>query len=171
MRFQELRGRSAMQSYVKRHVRKSQSERRREIIDATLELLGEYGPEGTTISRIAAAVGVTPGALYRHFENRAALFAEANRLANERALSWIDTSAEPNVLRRLEELGERQAAWAKDNFNTVVRPFFLEIGSSHQPDIAGQMVVTRFKIYDALVDLAEEGKRQGSIRSDVDSAD
>ena len=56
-----------MSSYVKRHVRKSQAERREEIIDATLELLGEYGLEGTTVSRIAAAVGLTPGALVSAF--------------------------------------------------------------------------------------------------------
>ncbi len=62
-----------MPSYVKRYVRKNQTERREEILDATLELLGQYGLEGTTVSRIAAAVGLTPGALYRHFESRAAL--------------------------------------------------------------------------------------------------
>jgi AcrR family transcriptional regulator len=158
-------------SYVKRYVRKSQTERREEIIDATLELLGQYGLEGTTVSRIAGAVGLTPGALYRHFESRAALIDEANKVAGERALSWVETSNDPDILRRLEQLGSRHAAWAKDNFATVVRPFFLELASAQQPDLAGQMKLAGFKSFDALVNLAEEGKRQGTIRPDVPSQD
>jgi AcrR family transcriptional regulator len=157
--------------YVKRYVRKNQSERREEIIDATLELLGEYGLEGTTVSRIAAAVGLTPGALYRHFESRAVLIAEANRVASERASSWSEMSHEPDILRRLEELGSRHAAWAKENFNTVVRSFFLELGSAQRPDLADHLNLATVKPYWALIDLAEEGKRQGTIRPEVQSQD
>jgi AcrR family transcriptional regulator len=156
---------------VKRYVRKSRSERREEIIDATLELLGQYGLEGTTVSRITAAVGLTRGALYRHFESRAALIEEANTVAGERAVGWVETSNEPDILLRLKELGTRHEAWAKDNLATVVRPFFLELASAQQPGGAGQMRLTRFKSLDALVDLAEEGKRQGTIRPDVRSQD
>jgi AcrR family transcriptional regulator len=158
-------------SYVKRYVRKSQAERRTEILDATLELLGRYGLEGTTVSRIASAVGLTPGALYRHFESRAALIDEANKVAGERALSWVEISDEPDILRRLEQLGSRHAAWAKDNFATVVRPFFLELGAAPQPDLGDQMKLERFSSFYALVSLAEEGKRQGTIRPDVSPQD
>lgn len=159
-----------MSSDVKRHVRKSQAERREEIIDATLELLGQYGLEGTTVSRIAAAVGLTPGALYRHFESRAALISEANDVANERAAHWVATSNEPDILLRMEELGSTHAAWTKDNLRTVVRPFFLELASAQPPDMAGTMTLARFKLYDELVDLAEKGKL-GTIRPDVRSRD
>jgi AcrR family transcriptional regulator len=158
-------------SYVKKYVRKNQSERREEIIDATLEILGEYGLAGTTVSRIAAAVGLTPGALYRHFESRAALIAEANRVASERASSWTATSDEPDIIRRLEELGGTHAAWAKDNYSTVVRSFFLEIGTAQGPDLADHLNLATVKPYWALLDLAEQGKRQGTIRPDVKSQD
>ena len=53
--------------YVKEHVRKSQPERREEILDATLRLISEHGIEGTTVARIAEAVGLTPGALVPAF--------------------------------------------------------------------------------------------------------
>jgi AcrR family transcriptional regulator len=160
-----------MSSYVKRHIRKSQSERRQEIIEATLELLGEYGLEGTTVSRIAAAVGLTPGALYRHFYSRAALLDEANRQAAERSTDWLHTAHDPDVLLRLETLGASHHAWAKDNLSTVVRPFFLEVAVADRPELADQLNLARIKLYPRLVDLAEEGKRQGSIRVDIDSAD
>ncbi|HEY5528040.1 MAG TPA: TetR/AcrR family transcriptional regulator [Thermoleophilia bacterium] len=160
-----------MASYVKRHVRKSQSERRQEIIETTLELLGEYGLEGTTVSRIAAAVGLTPGALYRHFESRAALIDAANKQASERSTDWLHTAYDPDVLCRLEALAASHHAWAKDNLSNMVRPFFLELAVAAKPELANQVTLARVRLLPLLVDLAEEGKRQGSIRADVDSAD
>ena len=158
-----------MSSYVKRHVRKSGEERRQEILDATLFIISEKGLEGATVSRIASAVGLTPGALYRHFDSRATLIAEANRLANARAMNWTSSSDNPDILQRLEELGATHAAWAGDNFNTVVRPFFLELASG--PDDAERLSVTGFGSFRAVVDLAEEAKSRGLIREDVLAVD
>lgn len=162
---------SRMAGRVKTHVRKNGSERRREILEATLEIISEHGVEGATVSRIAEAVGLTPGALYRHFANLGALIAEANKVANERALSWMESSAEPHVLRRLEEIGEAQAAWSRENFCTVVRPFFAELASATNPEAAESLVLADFKSFKAAMDIAEEGKRQGVIRADVPPED
>ena len=162
--------RGAMASYVKRHVRKSGAERRQEIVDAARAVLGEYGLEGATVSRIAEAAGLTPGALYRHFPNRDAIFDAANRAASEQALSWLETSTEPDAMRRLEELAGTHAAWTNDHLGTVVRPFFQALAFSQRANLADQMTLPRMRIFRAFLDLAEEGKRQGTIRADVNSA-
>jgi AcrR family transcriptional regulator len=161
---------SVMRTDVKKHVRMSAAERRLEIIDATLDLLGRYGIEGTTVTRIAQAVGITPGALYRHFEGREALIDEANKVASERSTSWADASSEPDMLRRLEELGRAHYGWAMENLATVVRPFFLELASAG-PDGAGRMSMPMNKLFQIFTVLAEEGKRQGTIGLDVPSQD
>jgi AcrR family transcriptional regulator len=160
-----------MARYVKEHVRKSQQERREEILVATLRLISELGIEGTTVARIAEAVGLTPGALYRHFESRGALIYEANRVAGDRALAWVKSSREPDILLRMEELASAQAAWARQNFNTVVRPLFQELASPLGADPNLRLTFADFKSYNTLVELAEEGKRQGSIRDDVPAED
>jgi AcrR family transcriptional regulator len=49
-------------------------DRRSQILSAALRVLAEHGPRGATISRIARASGLTPAALYWHFEGREALF-------------------------------------------------------------------------------------------------
>lgn len=162
---------SEMPKYVKRHVRKSGAERRQEILEATLELISEHGVEGVTVARIAAAVGVSRGALYRHFESRGALITEANKAANERALSWVESSDAPDVMRRLQEIGESQAAWSRQNFSTVVRPFFLELASPPAGEGAEPLKLSDFSSFRAAVEIAEEGKRQGVIRADVPSED
>ena len=160
-----------MAQYIREHVRKSQEERREEILEATLRLISEHGIEGTTVARIAEAVGLTPGALYRHFESRGALIYEANRVASDRALAWVESSSEPDILLRMEELASAQAAWAQENFSTVVRPLFLELASPLGADPSFRLVFSDFKSFNTLVELAEEGKRQGTIRDDVPAED
>lgn len=45
----------------------------RKLLKAAAEVLGQHGVEGTTIPRIAAHAGLTPGAIYRRFEDKDAL--------------------------------------------------------------------------------------------------
>jgi AcrR family transcriptional regulator len=45
----------------------------RKLLRAAAEVLGQHGVEGTTIPRIAAHAGLTPGAIYRRFSDKDAL--------------------------------------------------------------------------------------------------
>lgn len=47
--------------------RKPTEVRRREIAEAVLRVIGQQGASSITAATIAAEVGITPGALYRHF--------------------------------------------------------------------------------------------------------
>jgi AcrR family transcriptional regulator len=50
--------------------RKSSDERRQEIVQAVLDLIAVEGIQGITMSRIAAKVGISEAALYRHFRSK-----------------------------------------------------------------------------------------------------
>ena len=63
--------------------RKSSPVRRREIAAAALRLIGEEGAPALTAARIAREVGVTAGALFRHFESVEAILVAAVELAVE----------------------------------------------------------------------------------------
>jgi len=54
--------------------RLSAEERRRDVVAAVVELAREHGPEGITTQAIADRIGVTQGALFRHFPDKAALW-------------------------------------------------------------------------------------------------
>ena len=45
----------------------------RKLMKAAAEVLGQHGVEGATIPRIAAHAGLTPGAIYRRFDDKDAL--------------------------------------------------------------------------------------------------
>jgi len=46
------------------------ADRRTQIIESVVEIINEHGMSGTTTARIAAEVGITEPALYRHFKNK-----------------------------------------------------------------------------------------------------
>lgn len=56
---------------------------KRALVDGALRLIEEKGPTGFTLSEAAREAGVTPAAVYRHFDGREDLIAEAARQGYE----------------------------------------------------------------------------------------
>ena len=54
--------------------RLSGDERRQETVAAVIDLARDHGPEGITTQAIADRIGVTQGALFRHFPDKAAIW-------------------------------------------------------------------------------------------------
>lgn len=68
-------------------------ERQAEIIAAALQLAREVSPALITTSDIAAAVGVTQGALFKHFQTKDAIWLAAMAWVRERLLFALDAAA------------------------------------------------------------------------------
>jgi AcrR family transcriptional regulator len=145
--------------------------RQQEIVDAAVGLIGKYGVRGTTVSRIAATVGIAKGALYRHFPNREAVLEAALEAIADRSSAWLRQPTGPDVLDGLRKIGEAHSAWAVSEFNTFVRPFFQLIASSRPGPLSSWIVERQRQEFRYLVDLVEEGKRQGSIKTEARSED
>lgn len=64
---------------------------RTKLVSTTIRLVSELGYVKTTTRAIAQAAGVAEGTLYRHFPDKAALFAEAVMQQNQQVLDWVDT--------------------------------------------------------------------------------
>jgi TetR/AcrR family transcriptional regulator len=150
---------------------KSTLVRQQEIVDAAVGLIGSYGVRGTTVSRIAAVVGISRGALYRHFPNREAVLQAALVAMANRSSAWVHQATGPDVLMGLCEMGEAHSAWALSEFNTFVRPFFQLIASNRPGPMTAWIVQRQGQEFRYLAELVEEGKRRGSIRPDAEPGD
>jgi len=76
--------------------------RRGEILDAALAVFREKGYEGGTMREVAAALGVTEPALYRHYPSKEALYADLLGLAGDRVVQSATTrmaEVRPETLR------------------------------------------------------------------------
>ncbi|MCV9877804.1 multidrug efflux transporter transcriptional repressor AcrR [Brenneria izbisi] len=67
-----------------RKTKQQAQETRQQIIDAALRIFSEHGVSATSLADIAAAAGVTRGAIYWHFKNKAELFDEIWTLAESK---------------------------------------------------------------------------------------
>ena len=65
------RGKDASMAFEPRQARSRESERK--LLKAAAEVLGQHGVHGTTIPRIAAHAGLTPGSIYRRFPDKEVL--------------------------------------------------------------------------------------------------
>lgn len=76
-------------------------ERRRQIADAALEIIAKKGMAALTTAAIAEQVGVTDGALFRHFESKDAIvLAAIDRVAELVAEPPAEAGADPLVQLR-----------------------------------------------------------------------
>ncbi len=61
------------------HTRKSADERKEEIVEATLRLAGELGPDRITTEALAKEVGISQPGIFRHFPTKGAIWEAVGR--------------------------------------------------------------------------------------------
>ena len=92
---------------------------RRALLDATVQLIEEKGLEAVSVREVARRTGVSPGAPFRHFENRTALLTAVAEVAQERLVHAIGESlgeAEmANPLQKFRAIGIGFLRWAFAN--------------------------------------------------------
>jgi TetR/AcrR family fatty acid metabolism transcriptional regulator len=156
---------------AKKRVRKAKSVRRQEIVEAAVRVMASHGFHGTSVARIAKAVGISNSALYQHFHNRGEVLAAAADLLGERARDWIINTTGATALERLQAIGRGHVEWAASSLESFVRPVFALAGVSEGARIEHTAPRSVGLHYDYLVNIVRQGQREGSIRSDVDPGD
>lgn len=147
---------------------RSSGDRKDQIADATLRLIARHGVQGTTVSRIARAVGMQPPSLYSHFSNRQEMLLAAFELMRDRIAKHLSLPTEEAVLERLRTLGETHSVLISGEYDGFVLPTFEILtapGDTGLREVASQRQLVTL---DSLANLVEEGKRQGTIRPDMD---
>lgn len=154
-----------------RRVRKTKPVRRREIAEAALGIMARHGYHGTSVARIARAVGISNSALYQHFHNLEDVLVAATELLGERAHEWIVTPTGSNALERLDKIAESHLAWSVSTLESFVRPLFAFVGVTEKARREPSTPRAVLQSYELLLPIVEEGQREGSVRSDVEAGD
>jgi AcrR family transcriptional regulator len=145
------------------------AERRTQVATVALRVISQYGVQGATLRRIAEAAGISSPALYNHFSGRQELLECALDVLLERALAWVDSSSNPNMLERLRELGGRvHERYIAGDQEWLVMPLFELATAARGEGLTEWMGKNQLVILQRFIDIVEEGKRQGTIRQDAD---
>ena len=156
---------------VPKRRRVSREQRRHELIEAAVRLIGALGIHGTTVSKISAEVGLSEMAAYRHFESKNEILMEANSYLLGRILAWLDCSSNPCIIERLEEIGERHLEMLSSDLDMYTAPYmqFLTMTQSDEA-LHRHVAANNDRMKEKIAALVEEGRSQGSIRADVDAS-
>ncbi|MEP5376021.1 MAG: TetR/AcrR family transcriptional regulator, partial [Hyphomicrobiales bacterium] len=109
------------------------------LMDAALVLIEEKGPNGFTLSEAAKNAGVTPAAVYRHFQGREDLIAEAALQGYEMfadLLEYAYKTGQPSDLASFEATGRAYLAFARRNPGHYVAMFESGISINRTPELA-----------------------------------
>jgi len=151
-------------------VRKPTAERRREVVAAALRIIGGEGVTHLTTSRLAAEVGLSTGALFRHFQSLEDILLEAARTGAARLEETYPPQGFPArerlslLLRnRAELLGEEPGlAWLllSEQARLILPPPAVAL-------LAAQVRRSRRFLMATL----REGMAAGTLRDDIDPGD
>lgn len=153
---------------VEHRRRPSSEERRAQIIEVTLNLVATHGVRGTTLSRIAAVVGVTHPALYTHFANRRELFLAALDVLFDRIRKVHQASTQGNALERLREISLYHTKLVASEEDGFLFPLFEFLAASPEEGLREALGVRQRALAKELADIVREGQEQGTIRADAD---
>lgn len=149
------------------------AERRAVIVNVVIELAGEQNPSDITTAAIAKRMGLTQGALFRHFTNKDAILQAVMEWVAERLISRVEKAVEniPSPIAALESMFKAHVEFVIDHPG-VPRILFCELQRAEDTS-AKQIVQTLLHRYkERLGQLIERGVSCGEIDAhlDVDAA-
>ncbi len=152
-----------------RRERLGREERRRQLVEAAVRLIGKSGIRGTTMSRVSAELGLSEMAAYRHFVSKEELLMEASSYLLGRVLVWLESSSNPRIIDRLRELGESHLDVLSADIEMYTAPYLQFLTMSQEDDpLHRHVVANNARMKNAIEEIVRAGIAEGSIRADVD---
>ena len=147
------------------------AEKRRTVtIEAVVELAGEQNPSEITTAGIAKRMGLTQGALFRHFPNKDAILQAVMEWVAERLMSLIEKviNAELSPLTSLESIFMAHVDFITEHPG-IPRMLFGELQRSEEtaPKRITQALIHRYA--ERLNRLFEQGKTCGELDENFDN--
>lgn len=153
----------------KRASRLSAEERRSTTVEAVIELAAEQNPSDITTAAIAKRMGLTQGALFRHFPTKDAIVEAVLAWVAERLLARVDRAADgaSSALAALEAVFMTHVDFVAEHPG-VPRMLFGELQRS-SGTLPRNMVQTLIGRYgERLRRLLETGKASGELDAGLD---
>ncbi|MEO9822429.1 MAG: TetR/AcrR family transcriptional regulator [Paracoccaceae bacterium] len=128
------------------------------LIEAALQLIALKGPTGFTLSEAAKQAGVTPAAVYRHFEGREDLIAEAALQGYTifgDLMEHAYQSGQPSALAAFEATGRAYLAFARKFPGHYIAMFESGISVNRTPELAQAVARANAVLEKAASDLSQ----------------
>jgi AcrR family transcriptional regulator len=155
-------------SVKKNRKRQSTLVRREQIIEASRKLIMRYGSEHVTVRRIAAEIGISEGALYRHFKSKKEVLFFLIRHIEENLVGDLQKRPPPkNILSILENKlrNHLSSIRQRKGMSFLVIAEIISLGDK---ELNKRVLEVLSKYISNIRKLLLEGIKTGEIRQDID---
>ncbi len=143
--------------------------RRKQIINALRKLIIEYGSENVTVRRIAKEIGVSQGAIYRHFKSKREILSFLVDYIEETLLHDVENqNRDDTILEFLEKILKNHIS-AIEQRRGVSFLVVAEIVSLGDKRLNKQIFEVLNKYIGHIKDILIQGTKSGEIKRDVDA--
>ena len=147
----------------------------RRILECALRLFVINGYSGTSVDEIAAAVGMTKGAVYFNFRSKEdmlnKLLDEAEKIIVDGAIAAVAQAA-PTAIEKLVVFMNHQASVALSHTHHLLMLILMSIeffGSNTETEV--KVRATYRRLYSCIENIIHLGQVEGTIRKDIRSYD
>jgi len=140
------------------------------VVESVITLAATQNPSGITTAAIAAHMGVSQGAVFRHFATKEAIWQAVMEWVAEQLLDRVVRAAESadGPMAALEAVFMTHVSFAVE-YPGVPRMLFGELQRTEPTPAKGAVEGLLQKYGHLLADLLEQGKREGMIDQGVET--
>lgn len=150
--------------------RKQNGSRKSDIADAILKIAGREGIGALTMERLARELGLTSGALFRHFPSRTSMLNEAAGLAAKRLEATFPPASLP-PLERLRLFLVARSRLAAEHGGIPQLVFSEQFGKTLPPKGSRAVREAVLRTRDFVVEALREAAARGEVRQDVPASE
>jgi len=145
------------------------SERQKQIIDVSLELIAESGIQGLTIKNLAKKIGFSESAIYRHYENKIQILVAILDYFKENTerLFLSELHAEGDAIFKISNILINQFRIFSTS-PSLVAVIFSEELFRNEAILVEKVSEIMNNNFDTLTQIVKSGQEKGEIRVDIE---
>ncbi|MCK5335645.1 MAG: TetR/AcrR family transcriptional regulator [Gammaproteobacteria bacterium] len=149
---------------------KPHEERRKEIVQATMDLAAEEGIKRVTTQAIADRVGIAQPTVFRHFKTRDAIFSAVIGWIAENLFKAISSGLNPDEQadEQLRKLIQRQLGFINKH-RAIPKVLFSDFLHLESPKLKTSLQEVMNRYIKRVTQLLQQGKESGVFRKDLDT--
>lgn len=145
------------------------TKRQAQIIEASFQIIEEAGPSAFTIREIADTIGLSEGAIYRHFKSKEEIllamlrfFRDKNKKHLEELIKRDDLSTMECIRQLFEKFRDSKCSHHKSGSATSFHQMFSDI-----PDIHSRIFNIMQPLRDRILFLIKRGQARGELNIEM----
>jgi AcrR family transcriptional regulator len=144
------------------------SKRQQEIVQASIDLIAERGIQELTIKNLSARIGVTEGAIYRHFRSKLDILLAILHLFRSSSTKMIVQmeALSGTALDKIESVFFRRLDYLSEH-SSIAAVIFSEEIFQNDKRLADEVFAILTNNQQAITGFISDGQQSGQIRTDT----